>query len=63
MFPHPVFAESLMIHPTEWYELIAVRFEVLGCDGKYKYCNLCDDTKSSSPVFAESIRANPKEKN
>ena len=47
MFPHPVSATHIRINPTAWYGYIAVRFEVLGCDGKYKYCNLCDETKSS----------------
>ena len=57
MFPRPVSAQSIRINPTAWYYAdyggyIAVRFEVLGCDGKYKilyiltaYCILCDDTK------------------
>ena len=36
MFPHPVFAESIRINPTAWNVEIALRFEVLGCDGKYK---------------------------
>ena len=34
MFPRPVFAESIRINPKEWKEWIAVRFEVLGCDGE-----------------------------
>ena len=33
MFPDPVSAESIRIHPTAWHGWIAVRFEVLECDG------------------------------
>ena len=41
MFPHPVSAQSIRINPTEWngypeYGWIALRFELLGCDGEHK---------------------------
>ena len=43
MFPHPVSAESIRINPTEWSGWIALRFEVLGCDGKYTILRISAD--------------------
>ena len=34
-FPYHIWAKKVRIHPTAWNNHIAMRFEILGCEGKY----------------------------
>ena len=37
LFPQPVRAALIRIRPTAWNYAICMRFELIGCDGMYRY--------------------------